>query len=190
MEALGQVDGWPADDVAVGVVDRAGGVSWHGDEGREFAWASVTKPVTALAALVAAEEGVIDLDEAAGPPGSTVRHLLAHASGLPPDGTTPIAQPGQRRIYSNSGFELLATALSERAEMPFEEYLSQAVFEPLEFSGELRGSPAAGLYGTLLDLLDLGRELLSPTLIAAETLEEATSVAFPGLAGVLPGFGR
>ena len=190
MEALRQVESWPAAEVAVGVVDRAGDVQWHGDEGRELAWASVTKPVTALAALVAAEEGSIDLDDAAGPPGSTVRHLLAHASGLPLDGTTPIASPGERRIYSNSGFELLADAVAERVEMPFEEYLTQAVFEPLEFSGELRGSPGAGLYGTLLDLLDVGRELLNPTIIAPETLEEATTVAFPGLVGVLPGFGR
>jgi CubicO group peptidase (beta-lactamase class C family) len=190
VEALRQVDEWPAEEVAVGVVDRDGDVRWHGDEGREFAWASVTKPVTALAALVAAEEGSVDLDEAAGPPGSTIRHLLAHASGLPPDGTTPIAGPGERRIYSNAGFELLADVVAERVEMPFEEYLTQAVFEPLEFSGELRGSPASGLYGTLLDLLDVGRELLAPRLIAAETLEEATAVAIPGLVGVLPGFGR
>ena len=35
--------------------------------------ASVSKPVAALGLLVAAEEGVVDLDEAAGPPGSTVR---------------------------------------------------------------------------------------------------------------------
>ena len=39
-------------------------------------------------------------------------------------------------------------------------------------------------------LSDLGRELLAPTLVAPETLAEATEVAFPGLAGVLPGFGR
>ena len=52
----------------------------------------------ALAALAAAEEGSIDLDEPAGPPGATIRHLLAHASGLPLDEGTPIAPPGQRRI--------------------------------------------------------------------------------------------
>ena len=31
---------------------------------------------------------------------------------------------------------------------------------------------------------------MTPTLIAPDTLVEATRVAFPGLAGVLPGFGR
>ena len=190
MEALEQVEDWPPAHVAVGVVAPDGILAWQGDEGLELRWASVTKLVTALATLVAAEEGVVDLDEAAGPPGSTVRHLLAHASGLPFEGTAPMAAPGERRIYSNSGFEALAARLVERAEMPFEEYLSEAVLVPLDFSGELRGSPASGLYGTLLDLLELARELLRPTLVSPETLDEATAVAFPGLVGVLPDFGR
>ena len=77
--------------------------------------------MTALACLVAAEEGVVDLDEPAGPPGSTIRHLLAHASGLPFEGAgPPLARPGTRRIYSNVGFEALADAVAERAEMPFD----------------------------------------------------------------------
>ena len=54
----------------------------------------------------------------------------------------------------------------------------------------LRGSPAAGLHGTLEDLVLLARELLAPTLVAPETFAEATSVQFPGLAGVIPDLGR
>jgi CubicO group peptidase (beta-lactamase class C family) len=161
-----------------------------GDDGHVFRWASVTKLVTALAVLVAAEEGTVDLDEPAGPPGSTVRHLLAHASGLPFDGQAPIARPGERRIYSNTGFEVLAEHLAEGAAMPFEPYLSEAVLEPLGMEAELRGSPAADLHGTLGDVIALAGELLEPKLIASETLTEATSVAFPGLTGVLPDFGR
>src|SRR2546423_3877874 len=88
-----------------------------------FRWASVTKLVTALAALVAAEEGVIDLDEPAGPEGSTVRHLLAHASGLPFEPGAPAGRPGRRRVYSNVGFETLAQHVAARAEMPFADYL-------------------------------------------------------------------
>jgi CubicO group peptidase (beta-lactamase class C family) len=190
VDALRQVDGWGADHAAVGVVAPDGIVDWHGDESHEFRWASVTKLVTALSVLVAVEEGVVDLEEPAGPPGATVRHLLAHASGLPFDGTVPIAAPGERRIYSNTGYELLAQHVEQRAEMPFEEYLTQAVLEPLELECDLRGTAAAGLYGHLLDLLDVARELLAPTLVAQETLEEATSVAFAGLVGVLPDFGR
>jgi CubicO group peptidase (beta-lactamase class C family) len=190
VQALKQVDEWGAENAAAGVLTRDGVVAWRGDEGHEFRWASVTKPVVALAALVAIEEGVIDLDEPAGPPGATVRHLLAHASGLPFEGRTPITEPGVRRVYSNTGFEVLAEHVESRAEMPFVEYLTQAIIGPLELQVELRGTAAAGLYGTLLDLLDVARELLVPTLVAPETLAEATTVALPGLAGVLPEFGR
>jgi CubicO group peptidase (beta-lactamase class C family) len=172
------------------VLTAAGEAGRRGESSRVFHWASVTKPVVALAALVAAEEGTIDLDEAAGPPGSTIRHLLAHASGLPFEAGPPIAKPGTRRIYSNAGFEVLADTLAEHADMPFGEYLAKAVVEPLGMSVELRGSPAAGLNGTLNDLVALARELLAPTLVAPETFAEATSVQFPGLAGVIPDMGR
>ena len=150
----------------------------------------MTKLVTAVAALVAAEEGVVDLDQPAGPPGSTVRHLLAHASGLPFDSGPPIAKPGQRRIYSNVGFEVLAETIAEAAEMPFTEYVAAAVLEPLEMSADLRGSPAAGMHGTIDDVFRLGAELQRPRLVALETLAEATEVQFPGLVGVLPDIGR
>jgi CubicO group peptidase (beta-lactamase class C family) len=181
---------WPAQNVAVAALSPNAELGRRGDSSRVFGWASVTKPVVGLAALVAAEEGTIDLDETAGPPGSTIRHLLAHASGLPFDAGSPIAKPGTRRIYSNAGFELLAETLAERAEMPFGEYLTQAVLQPLGLKAELVGSPAAGLQGSLDDLVALGRELLTPTLVAPETLVEATSVQFPGLAGVIPDLGR
>jgi CubicO group peptidase (beta-lactamase class C family) len=153
-------------------------------------WASVTKLVTTLAALVAAEEGVIDLDEAAGPEGATVRHLLAHASGLPFEPGAPTGRPGQRRVYSNVGFETLAEHIAARADMPFADYLDAGVLKPLGMQAELLGSPAADLHGSLDDLLILARELQRPTLVAPETLAEATTVQFPGLAGVLPDFGR
>jgi CubicO group peptidase (beta-lactamase class C family) len=153
-------------------------------------WASVTKLVTALAALVAAEEGVIDLDEPAGPEGSTVRHLLAHASGLPFEPGAPTGRPGRRRVYSNVGFEKLADHIAERADMPFADYLAAGVLQPLGMRAELRGSPAADLHGSLDDLALLARELQRSTLVAPETLAEATTVQFAGLAGVLPDFGR
>ena len=190
MDALRTVEGWPAEHVAVGLVSAQGPVAVHGESGRAFRWASVTKPVTALACLVAAEEGAIDLDGAAGPPGSTFRHLLAHASGLPLEGGSPIARPGERRIYSDHGFDVLGAELAEQAEMPFADYLRAAVIEPLGLHARYDGRPGSGVYGSLDDLLALGRELLVPTLVSPETLGEATSVQFPGLVGVLPGFGR
>ena len=190
MDALRQVEEWPAENVAVGAVSGGQVVATHGPLEREFRWASVTKPVTALGVLVAAEEGTVDLDEPAGPPGSTVRHLLAHASGLPFEGREPIAQPGTRRIYSNTGFEVLAEHLEARSEIPFADYLRQAVLEPLGMEAELRGSAGSQLFGSLDDLLRLARECLAPTVVAPETLAEATAVQFPGLGGVIPGMGR
>jgi CubicO group peptidase (beta-lactamase class C family) len=190
---LDLVDGWPVPHAAAGVVGGGGrGVlAVRGDAGRRQRWASLTKPLTALATLVAVEEGTVDLDEAAGPPGATVRHLLAHASGLGFEGQRTLAQPGRIRIYSNTGFEVLADTVARRAAMPFERYLEEAVLDPLGLGAtRLEGSPAAGLVGSLDDLLRVAAELLAPTLVSAGTLALATAVAFPGLAGVLPGFGR
>jgi CubicO group peptidase (beta-lactamase class C family) len=188
--ALNQIDGWGAAHAAAFVVRDGELVATRGPDDVELRWASVTKLVTALAALVALEEGIVHLDEAAGPEGSTLRHLLAHASGLPFEGSAPIAKPGTRRIYSNPGFEALAEHVAAAAEMPFAEYLRASVLGPLELKAELRGSAAADLFGTLADLVRLARELQSPTLVAPETFAEATSVQFAGLSGVLPGFGR
>lgn len=156
-----------------------------------FGWASVTKLLVALAVLVASEEGTLSLDEPAGPEGSTVAHLMAHASGLPFEGTSPVAPPGRRRIYSNTGVEVLAAHLEHRSGLGIEEYLQEGVLGPLTMSGTtLRGSPAHGARGPLLDLMALANELLCPRLVGKATWARATSVAFPGLAGVLPGFGR
>jgi CubicO group peptidase (beta-lactamase class C family) len=190
VEALRQIDDWPATTKAAFVLRKGALDRLRGPRDHVFRWASVTKLVTALAALVAAEEGVIDLDEPAGPEGSTVRHLLAHASGLPFEPGGPAAAPGKRRVYSNVGFETLAEHIAERAAMSFDEYLAAGVLRPLGMRAELRGSPAGDLHGTLDDLVLLARELQAPSLVAPETLAEATTVQFPGLAGVLPDFGR
>ena len=190
MDALHQIDGWDVPFAAAGVTRADATVATRGDTRRAVSLASVSKPVTALATLVAAEEGVIDLDGPAGPPGSTVRHLLAHASGLPFEGTVPLAAPAQRRIYSNEGFVVLADHVAVRAEMPFADYVRAAVCEPLGLELDPTGHPGAGMRACLDDLLALGRELLAPTLVAAETHAEMETVQFPGLDGVLPGFGR
>ena len=184
MEALRQIEAWPCAHAAAGVVGAVDAT--HGDTGRVFAWASVTKLASAVAVLVAVEEGLVDLDEPAGPPGSTVRHLLAHASGLPFEAGDPIARPGQRRVYSNHGFDVLAQLVAERAGMVFAAY-----FESVWQNGAVLAGPAgSGAEGTLEALLDVATELLEPRRIAPETLTEAASVQFPGLVGVLPGFGR
>lgn len=191
MSALRALATWPVATAAGGVTgvtatfEVAGSTTWRTPV------ASVTKLLVAYACLVAIEEGTLDLEQAAGPTGSTVRHLLAHASGLPFEGSAPIAAPGTRRIYSNSGFEVLGETLAARAGMTVADYLRGAVLDPLRMSAtELRGSPAKDGWACVDDLLRFGRELLAPTVISADTLGEATAEQFPGLAGVIPGLGR
>ena len=190
MAALDALAAWPVDHAAGAVVDRTGVRETAGDTGWVTALASVTKPLFALACLVAVEEGTLALDQPAGPPGATVRHLLAHASGLPFEGETPLAAPGRRRIYSNTGFEVLGETLAAAAGMTAAGYLAEAVLGPLGMGAtELRGSPAKDAWSSGADLARLAAELLAPTLVAAETLADATAEQFPGLAGVVPGLG-
>ena len=141
MEALRQIDTWDVPFAAAGVTRVDGPVATRGDTSRSVRLASVSKPITALATLVAAEVGVVALDESAGPPGATVRHRLAHASGLPFDGESPIAPPGRRRIYSNEGFRVLGEHVAARAEMPFADYVGAAVVEPLGLRLDPGGHP-------------------------------------------------
>ena len=191
MAALDLPADWGADTWAAGTVDRDGTTTVAGAVDARFALASVTKLLTSLAVLVAVEEGTIGLDDDAGPPGATVRHLLAHAAGYAFDGDDVLSPPGRRRIYSNTGYEVLARHLESAAAVPFAEYLREAVLQPLGLDAtSLDGSPAAGATAPVGDVLRLGRELLAPTIVDESTLSEAATVQFPGLDGVLPGIGR
>ncbi len=181
---------WPVDHAAAAVVGRDGTVlATAGDQDRVFRLASVTKPLTAYAVLIAVEEGAIEWDQPAGPDGATVRHLAAHTSGLSFSDGVVQAAPGARRIYSNSGFDVLGETVAAAAGMPFAEYLHLAVCEPLGMAAtRLDGSPAADAVSTAADLARFAAELQAPTL--THTLGEATVVAFPGVDGILPGYGR
>ena len=190
MNALAPVTGWPVTTAAVAVIGPDGVRDVAGASGTPLAWASVTKVLTALATWVALEEGTVGLDDTAGPPGSTVRHLLAHASGLDFDSDVVVAPPGVRRIYSNRGIEVLADTVARAAGIPFGDYLREGVLEPLDMAAtRVDGSFAAGAVGPVTDVARLAHELLAPTLLAADTVALMTEVAFPGLAGILPGFG-
>jgi CubicO group peptidase (beta-lactamase class C family) len=193
MSALDTLADWPVPTVAAAVVGTDGVLSSHGDTRRRFPLASVTKPLVARAAQIAVEEGAIELDLAAGPPESTVRHLLAHTAGYDMTSEKVLAAPGTRRIYSNHGFTVLADVIEHETSIPFPTYLAESVCEPLGMSDTVLdgGTEAAG-YGatsTVDDLVAFSADLLEPELVSAETHREAITVQFPGLNGVLPGFG-
>ena len=187
---LDQLESWPVGTAAAGAASATGVVASHGPIDRPIAWASVTKLLVALVALDSVHRGLLHLDEPAGPPGSTIRHLLSHASGLAPDGDAVLSRPGRRRIYSNRGFEIVADIVAARAGEPFDRLLAERICWPLGLAGtRLEGSPAHGATGPLRDLLALAAELLRPSLVDPQLLADATQTAFPGLSGVLPGFG-
>jgi len=192
MGALDLMSTWPVGRSAAAVVSPRGVLASRGATDDRFLWASVTKLASSLAVLVAVEEGTVALGDPAGPPGSSVAHLLSHASGLAPSAREVLAPPGERRIYSNAGFEVLSEEVAARSSMPFEQYLADAVFGPLDMSGAALGagaSAASAVTGTVGDLAALAAELLTPSLISPATSTLSRSVAFGGLAGVLPGFG-
>lgn len=193
MAALDLIADWPVPHAAAAVVGPAGVLASAGDVGRVFRLASVTKPLVARAVQVAVEEGVFDLDTPVGPPGSTVRHLLAHASGLSMAGPQAQAAPGTRRVYSNYGFQVLAEAVEAHSGIEFGRYLDEAVFAPLGMgTSRLDGGAAAAGYGavsTVADLAAFAVEMMRPRLVSTGLHAEATSVQFAGLDGVVPGYG-
>lgn len=185
------IDSWSAPHRAAAVFDRTGILASHGDTGVRVPVASLTKLASAWAVLVAVEELAVALEDPAGPPGSTVVHLLCHASGLPFEGSDPITGPGQRRIYSNSGYEALAAHLERQSGIRFDDYLNGSIIEPLGMVDTvLSGGPASGLISNVDDLVGLGTEMLSPELIDRSTWQLATSAIMPNLSGVLPGWGQ
>ena len=193
MSALDVVADWPVPTAAAAVVGPSGVLAHHGDIGHRFALASVTKPLVARAAQIAVEEGVVELDTAAGPRGSTVRHLLAHASGLSMNAAELMSEPGKRRVYSNYGFQVLAETIEKASGIEFGQYLTEAVFDPLGMTGTAldggAGVAGFGATSTAADLAIFAGELLRPSLVSKQMHTEATDVQFPGLDGVLPGFG-
>lgn len=188
--ALAAVRTWDVENAAAAVVGPEGVVALEGDPHHLYDLASVTKLLAGYGCLVAVEEETLNLATSVDPPGATVRHLLAHAAGYGFD--TGVLQPPERkRVYSNTGFEALAAHLAESAHMPAGRYVAEAVTQPLAMtSTEVEGrSLAHGARSSLADLARFARELLRPTLVAASTLNEATTVQFRGLSGVLPGVG-
>ena len=191
MRALALTTAWPVANVAAAVVLPDGSVATIGDTARPYRIASVAKMLVGWTMLVAVEEGTVRLDQPAGQEGCTLRHLLAHTGGYAFSGRVPIAAPGLRRNYSNTGMELAAQLLADAAGMPYADYQYEAVLEPLGMAATVvHGSPAHQVSSTVDDLVRFVHELRSPTLISRESALAYRSVQFPGLPGLVPGVGR
>lgn len=179
---------WPGDP-ALTVVGQEGVIAGH-DTGRTYRLASVTKLLTALTVLDAAETGEISLDDQAGPKEATVLHLLAHASGVNFEDGRVKAPVGSRRMYSNAGIDLAAEHLTAATGKDFKDEMRDRVLEPLGMlHTSLRGAPSKGGAGTMTDIALLAHELLRPTIFAGP-VAKLSSLTYPNLSGFLPGFGH
>ena len=145
--------------------DRDGGVlAAHGDQDRPFPLASVTKLLTALAVLVAVEEGTRRPR-----PAGRARRARPCATSSPTRRASAStaacsSPPGRRRIYSNAGFE----AAGRRPSRPRPGSPSPPT-SPRPCSSRsgmaattLDGSPAHGATSTAADLARFAAELLRP----------------------------
>lgn len=188
MSALQALSSWPVEHAA-GAVIAANRMETVGDQGREYELASVTKLLTAYAFLIAVEEGAWELDTLL-PGGYTVEQLLSHTGGVGFDTRELQAAPGEKRIYSSAGYEILADHLAQICQMPFPEYLHEAVLDPLGMhSTRLLGSAGHGATSTVSDMRAFLTELLDPTLLDPRTLADAMRNHGGEVRGIVPGYG-
>ena len=88
---------------------------------------------------------------------------------------------------------MLAETVQQASGIEFGQYLAEAVVEPLGMTDtSLDGGAEVAGFGatsTVADLAAFAGDLLRPSTVSQQMHTEATKVQFPGLTGVLPGFG-
>ena len=191
MRAFDLAREWPASSTSICVIDRQGATHSFGDTSRSSRIASVSKLLTAWATHVAVEEGSTSLDAPVGQQNCTLAHLLAHAGGYSFDGAVPIVAVKRKRIYSNTGYDLITQHIADLTGIEFSEYLNDAIFAPLGMNKSfLNGSGASAVVSCVDDLVEFALELRNPSLISVATANAATTTQFAELEGVVPGVGR
>lgn len=117
-----------------------------------FVAASLSKPVTAYAALILVERGLLALDEplvsylknpylpdAKAAAKITLRMILTHTAGLSNDASGKdrkvYSAPGASFAYSSAGFRYLQQVLEDVSGAPFADFIAGTVLEPLGMNG-------------------------------------------------------
>ena len=113
MSALGLLDEFGFEAAAI-VLGPEGERERRGDVERIRPWRSVTKTLTGLGAAIALQEGRVALEDEAGPPGATLRHLLSHASGYFYESASTLQAPGLRRRHHRGEPLVLIFFLKEK----------------------------------------------------------------------------
>lgn len=193
MSALEEIKRWPVGAAAAAVIDDGNVVDSYGTGSDVFALASITKLLAATTVLVAVEEESVHLDDevAGAPSGARLRDLLDHSSGIAPDEPKAMSQVGERRIYSNMGYEFAARHVELRTGLPFATYLAEAVCQPAGMTNTvLHGSPAHGASSTVDDLAAFVIALQAERILSAQGVAMLSTPSRPAITGVLPGYGR
>lgn len=136
-----------------------------------FAIASLDKQVTASGLVKAAELGKLGLDDPVAKwveidlPGATLRQLVSHLSGLPDDTVAlvegrqftdytsaellakartliPVAPPGRRFLYSDTGLFLAQLATEKAAGEPWWNFMRREIFAPAGMTTPVSMAPA------------------------------------------------
>jgi CubicO group peptidase (beta-lactamase class C family) len=184
------MDGWPAGSAFTLWRVRASAhtvLAEAGDLDESRRWASVSKFAVATGMARMHHEGLIDPYMSAGPPTSTLAHLLSHASGLGFEAGDPVRAVGERRIYSNVGIDTAVDTV--RGDELADEWLDRWTFAPLGLATRLVDRPAFGARGSVTDMAQLGAAWLDGGVGASSAALFAKSF-LPDLDGVVPGFGR
>jgi len=158
-------------DRGFGLADRAAGRSATPDT--RYHIASITKPFTATAILILQDRGKLNIDDPlvkylpdapAAWQGITIRHLLAHTSGLGDinprlaghfgQAFTPAAlwailrtmplefRPGETYQYSNAGFSVLGLVIEKVSGQSYGDFLRDSIFRPLHMDATAYNPPA------------------------------------------------
>jgi CubicO group peptidase (beta-lactamase class C family) len=122
-----------------------------------FQAASISKPISAMGALLLVQKGLVDLDDDVNvalkswtiPPNEltraspvTLRMLLNHTSGAVHSGPIEIASlPGSSFSYSGAGYEILQQLIVDVSGKPFEEFMQAEVLRPLGMTSSTFAQP-------------------------------------------------
>ncbi|QNS08403.1 serine hydrolase domain-containing protein [Streptomyces xanthii] len=165
------------------VHERSWGRDGHGatvTADTPFLWGSVAKPITATAVMTLVQKGRLALDDRVvdhlpdfrfggheHASKVTVRHLLAHTSGIPASATfkvtdchdpeclppaeraaalndvAPLGAPGTKYAYTSANYLLLAAVVEAVTQGPYSDYLRTSVLGPAGMNGAVADGSSA-----------------------------------------------
>jgi len=152
-------------------------------------WASVSKLAVSFAFGVEFDWESCKPSTHAGPVGSFIANMLSHSSGLGLEEGDPIAQVGQKRIYSNAAINKVVKEVIGDHDPA--NWLRIRVFEGLGMnSTSLQGRPSDGVTGSTEDLVTFAKAWLLAQGISEATRNRLITPYAPQLDGIEDSFGH